>query len=338
MSEMEARIAAYLAHRLPAAHGIEIHDLSRIPGGSSQETFKLRAAWDEGKGREERWLILRRAPPAGLVAAERDAEFCVYKALADSGVPVPAVYFMEMDGEWLDRPFFIMAMAPGKPGHFWTSNDPFEGQAQAVGTHFWQHLGLLAAQDHIGRGLTGFRNGTLTKGFWSAELDRWEALLDQHEVMIEPAVRGAIRWLRANPPPDPAKPAIVHGDYRIGNFLFTPDGEITAILDWEMCHIGDPLEDVAWAVDQMWSIERQFPLETGLAAWEAASGMTIDASAFAWWRLFATVKASTIWTTAEASFVAGNSRDMALAMTAVRGLSFHRTQLLKLMTEKGAMG
>ncbi|TVV73343.1 phosphotransferase family protein [Sphingomonas solaris] len=338
MSDMEDRIAAYLAHRMPDARGIAVDDLSRIAGGSSQETFRFRAVWDEGDGPAERRLILRRAPPAGLVVAERDVEFSVYRALADSGVPVPRVYFMEMDDAWLERPFFIMAMAPGKPGHFWTSTDPFEGQAHEVGQRFWRHLGTLAAQDHAALGLTDLRNGTLGDGFWSAELRHWEALLDEHEAMTEPAVRGAIRWLRANPPSSPARPAIVHGDYRVGNFLFTPDGAISAVLDWEMCHVGDPLEDVAWAIDPMWTIESQFPLEDGLAAWETESGIAVDRVALDWWRLFACVKACAIWTTAAASFAAGRSRDMALAMTGVRGQSFHRTHLLALMADKGAMG
>ena len=105
-----------------------------------------------------------------------------------------------------------------------------------------------------------------------------------------------------------------------------------------MCHVGDPLEDIAWALDPMWSIESQFSLEEGLAAWESASGQRADKVALTWWRIFAAVKACSIWTTAEASFTAGRSRDMALAMTAVRGQSFHRTHLLKLMAEKGVMG
>ena len=338
MTDMEAQIAAWLAHRLPQARGIAVDQLARIPGGSSQETFKLRAVWDEGHGAAERWLILRRAPPAGLVVAERDVEYVVYAALAGSGVPVPKVHFLELDGAWLERPFFVMDMAPGKPGHFWTSTDPFEGQAREVGTRFWHHLGQLAAQDHAALGLQGLRNGTLASGFWSAELAHWEALLDEHETLIEPAVRGAIRWLRANPPPEPARPAIVHGDYRVGNFLFTADGAISAVLDWEMCHVGDPLEDIAHATDPMWTIETQFPLDEGLALWEAASGRTVDPAALAWWRLFATVKLCAIWTTAEASFAAGRSRDMALAMSAVRGASFHRTRLLALMAQTGAIG
>jgi len=162
--------------------------------------------------------------------------------------------------------------------------------------------------------------------------------VDQGEDLIEPAVRGAIRWLRRNPPPDPAKPAIVHGDYRSGNFLFLPDGTISAILDWEMCHIGDPLEDIAWAINAMWSMERHMPLDAALPIWEAASGQRVDRDALDWWRLFVAVKACAIWTTAEASFQDGTSREMIIALTALRASHFHRKEILERMAARGAMG
>lgn len=334
MSDMETRLAAYLAHRMPDAQGIVVDQFARIPGGSSQETSKFRAVWDG----VERWLIARRAPEKGLVEAERDLEYTVYSALADSDVPVPRVHFLELDPIWLDRPFFIMEMAPGKPGHFYLSDDPYEGQAAQVGARFWRHLGELAAIDHRAVGLAGLRNGELSGGLWSAELNHWEAVLDAKEHMVEPVPRGAIRWLRRNPPLEAPKSAIVHGDYRVGNFLFTGEGSISAVLDWEMCHIGDPLEDVAWALNAMWPMTRYFPLEDGLALWEAASGMRIDRASLDWWRLFAAVKACAIWATGEHSFASGESRDMTVAMTAVRAQSFHRTEIIGIMAAKGAMG
>ena len=247
---------------------------------------------------------------------------------------MPGVHFLELDPVWLDRPFFIMDMMPGKPGHFWTSDDPFEGQAAAIARLFWQHLGQLAALDHGALGLEGLRNGSANAGFAALELAHWEAMLDAGEAVVEPIVRAAIRRLRREPPPPAAKPAIVHGDYRVGNFLFTPqDGRITAILDWEMAHIGDPLEDIAWALDAMWSMDRYFPMEEGLAIWEQASGMAVDRAALDWWRLFACVKACGIWTTAEASFAAGRSREMVVALTALRANHFHRKQILARLAE-----
>ena len=166
-------------------------------------------------------------------------------------------------------------------------------------------------------------------------MDWWEAIFRKGEGVTEPIVHAAIRWLRRNPPPAAAKPAIVHGDYRAGNFLFTPDGQISAILDWEMCHIGDPLEDVAWAIDPFWPMTRHLPLDEGLAAWERASGMIVDRTALAWWRLFTAVKASAIWATAEASFTAGPAREMVVGMSGLRAGHFHRKLILDLMAERG---
>lgn len=336
--DLAGRIAAYLAHRMPGARDVLVDELARIYGGSSQETFRLRAGWNEGGETSERRLILRRDAPAGLVVAERDLEFNVYQALAGRGIPIPRVYFLELDSVWLDRPFFIMDLCPGKPGNPFSPDDPYDGHGETIAREFWSILGRLAAIDHRAAGLDGLRNGAARSGFWSLELDRWEAILDGQEAVIEPSIRGAMRWLRRNPPPEPAKPAIVHGDYRSGNFLFTPDGRISAILDWEMCHIGDPMEDIVWGTDPFWPITRHLPLEEGLACWEAASGMALDRATLDWWRLFAAVKASVIWNTAEASFISGKNRDMTIALSGVRAGHFHRKLILKLMREKGAMG
>lgn len=331
---MEDRIAAYLQHRMPHAAGVTVDELGRIHGGSSQETFRLRARWSENDMAIERRLILRREPPSGLVVAERDLEYTVYAALAGHDVPVPAVHFLELDGRWLDRPFFVMDMMPGKPGHFYFA-DPYEGKDREVAIAFWRHLGTLASLDHRALGLEGLRNGGAGDRFWARELDHWEAILDANEHVIEPVTRAALRWLRRNPPPEPAKPAIVHGDYRSGNFLFLPeDGRISAILDWEMAHIGDPLEDVAWAIDASWPMTRHMPLDEGLAIWSKASGTAVDRDALDWFRIFAGVKACGIWTTAEASFTGGRSQEMVVAVSGFRSNPGHRRIILDLIGPK----
>lgn len=335
MTGMEQRIAAYLAHRMPAARDVQVDECARIQGGSSQETYRLRAQWHEDCQAIERRLILRRAPPAGLVVAERDIEFTVYHALAGSHVPVPGVHWFEADPHWLDRAFFIMDLMPGKPGHFYSSADPYDGHGEAIARQFWRHLGTLASIDHHALGLSTLRNGTADDSFWLHELNWWAEIFHKGEGVIEPIIHAAIRWLRRNPPPPALKPAIVHGDYRAGNFLFTPDGTISAILDWEMCHIGDPLEDVAWAIDPFWPMTRHLSLDQGLAEWEQASGLIIDRAALDWWRLFSAVKASAIWVTAEASFTQGPVREMVVGMSGIRAGHFHRKVILDYMAQRG---
>ncbi len=332
---MEDRIARYLSHRMPQARDVAVHDLARIAGGSSQETFRFRAVWREGVETVERALILRRAPVAGTVVVQQDLEFNVYAALAGRGVPVPHAHFLELDPQWLDRSFFIMDLCPGKPGSF-SDADPYPGIDAEIARQFWRHLGTLAAIDHRAIGLDHLRNGAATGRFWARELDHWEAILDEGELYVEPIVRGAIRWMRANPPPEPRKPAITHGDYRSGNFLFMPDGRISAILDWEMCHISDPLEDIAWALDPLWSMARHLPEAESLAIWEEASEMTVDREALDWWRLFAPVKGCGIWTTAEASIAEGRSGEMIVLGAAVLAGRVHRNAVLTRMIERGA--
>jgi aminoglycoside phosphotransferase (APT) family kinase protein len=334
---IETRLAAYLTHRMPAVQAVAISDFARIHGGGSQEMFRFRASWSEGGEVIERPMILRREPPAGMVEAERDLEYKAYRALAQTTLPLPRAHFLELDGRWLDRPFFIMDMAPGKPGHFYVPGDPYDGHGAAIARQFWHHLGTLAALDHRELGLQSLRNGEASDQLWARELRFWENQLIANETAAEPVLRGALRHMRRNPPPAPAHPSVVHGDYRAGNFLFTPDGQISAILDWEMCHIGDPLEDVAWAIDVMWPMTRHLPLKESLEIWSAASGTPVDLDALDWWRLFSAFKASVLWLTAARSFADGRSREMVLAMSAIQGGHLHRTEILKLMEARGAM-
>ena len=179
MSSLESQIAAYLAHRMPEATDIVVDELGRIYGGSSQETFRFHAHWSEDGKAIDRRLILRRDATAGLVVAERDLEYNVYRALAGQGLPIPGVYFLELDPNWLDRPFFIMDMCPGKPGSPFVPTDPYDGHGTAIGEQYWSILGKLAAIDHKAVGLESLRNGTATSGFWALELDRWEGILNE---------------------------------------------------------------------------------------------------------------------------------------------------------------
>jgi aminoglycoside phosphotransferase (APT) family kinase protein len=156
---------------------------------------------------------------------------------------------------------------------------------------------------------------------WRRELDYWAGVIDADEQHPQPIVRAAIRRLRRDPPPPASRVSVVHGDYRAGNFLHDGAGRILAILDWEMAHLGDPLEDIGWAMDPLWSnppdgrISGMVARDEALAIWRQASGLAIDERAMAWWSLFASVKGQAIWTSAAKEWRDGGFAEPILAFS-----------------------
>jgi aminoglycoside phosphotransferase (APT) family kinase protein len=145
--------------------------------------------------------------------------------------------------------------------------------------------------------------------------------MDADEQHPQPIVRAAIRALRRKPPPPAQAIRVVHGDYRTGNFLHDGAGKILAVLDWEMVHLGDPLEDLGWALDPLWShfeadkAAGMLPRDEALAIWRQTSGLEVDDEALAWWSLFNAVKGQTIWTSAAKEYRDGGFKDPVLAIS-----------------------
>lgn len=328
------QIKNYLSAKWPDTDDLDVTGLRRIYGGSSKETYRFIAEWSDAGERKSQQIILRREPEAGLVVSEDELEFTVYKALEGRGLAVPRAFFFESDPSLLGRPFCMIELLPGVAANPF-AEDAYGEHEVVIARQFWRDLGSLAAIDTTGLALETVRGARTPDGVWTAELDHWEKILKSDELLTEPIVWAAIRWLRNNPPPAPKAISIVHGDYRSGNFLYTEEGKLSAILDWEMCHLGDPLEDIAWAINPFWTITRHLPLEEGLAIWEEASGLPIDREALAWWRLFAAVKACVIWTTGGASFARKLSQELMIVLSYINAGHFHRSEILSMMREKG---
>ncbi len=103
-----------------------------------------------------------------------------------------------------------------------------------------------------------------------------------------------MRWLRENPPADHPK-ALVHGDFRLGNFLIEPDG-VRAVLDWELAHLGNPIEDLGWLCVRSWRFGAEPPVgglgtrDQLLEGYERATGYRPAAAELHWWEVFGTLK------------------------------------------------
>ena len=335
---LEPRLATYIATRMADAADIAVDSLERISGGASRETYRFRLSWRAGGEARERKLILRRDPPASLIDTERRVEFEAYRAFLGSAVPVPEMLWLEEASEALDHPFFIAQELTGfqaAPQMLFAGG--YDAVLPKVAERKWTILGEIARADPIALGLDKWMPVPAPDEAWRRELAHWEAILDSDEAEPLPIVRAAIRWLKANPPPPAQKLSVVHGDYRTGNFLYDEAGEIHGVLDWEMAHLGDPLEDLGWGFNPVWQFGRP-GLEGGLIAkdraiaiWERASGLKADPAALHWWTLFNCMKGQGIWVGSARAFIDGGNREPIMVYPAWWLLNAQDRAILKVM-------
>jgi aminoglycoside phosphotransferase (APT) family kinase protein len=324
MQELAERIAAYAAHRMPQATDVAASHVDRIHGGASRETYRFRLRHREAGREVERRLILRRDPPGSLIETDRAAEFAAYRAFHGSAVPVPEALWLESDSRWLDHPFFVMEELVG----FEASPQailapPYLQHHERLAREKWSILGAIAAADPEKLGLAGALEVIDPAAAWRRELDHWTAVIDEDELAPQPIARAAIRRLRRAPPPPPRRLHVVHGDFRTGNFLYDAEGAIRGILDWEMAHLGDPVEDLAWSLNRVWCWGRDERVgglttkENAIHIWEQASGLRADPEALRWWELFSSVKGLAIWISGGHEYQEGTNKDPVLAFSSI---------------------
>lgn len=314
--DLAARLEAYYSETVSPGTCVKITAITRIPGGASRETYSV----DAEIGGQPRGLILRRDPAASLIDTDRAVEFAAIRSVhGHGGLPVPEALALETDPAPLGGAFFLMSRIDGG-----IPLNPFkiadiEPHRETIGRQFFHHLGAIAAVPVQSAPLADLVDMPAPEACWQRELDYWAGEIAQDQMKPEPIAEAAIRWLRANPPPPAQRLSIIHGDYRSGNFLHDEAGTMTAILDWEMAHIGDPYEDLAWATDPLWSggdrarAAGLLPWPDAIAIWQNASGCAFDPQAFEWWSIFASVKGLGIWISAAKAFAEGENDDPILA-------------------------
>jgi aminoglycoside phosphotransferase (APT) family kinase protein len=320
--ELGGALQRYLARAWPHLDDFSIVDVQQIPGGASRETYRVAARFREQGIAVERGFILRRDPPSSLIDTDRAWEYRTYAAVYPTDVPVPEPLILEEDapGELL-RPFSITAEIPGcetSIANF--ASEDYASLREHIGTQKWQILGRLAAMDPQQLGVTEFMPTPAPAECAQRELDYWAGVIETDALQPQPIAAAAIRWLRRQSPPPAQKLCLVHGDFRSGNFLYDRAGTIRGVLDWEMAHIGDPLEDLAWSLDPLWGWPEQrlagglLPRRRAIEIWSKASGLDCDAAAFRWWQVFASVKALAIWISSTEDFANGSTKEPILAM------------------------
>jgi len=315
------RLSAYFARRLAPGVDARVTALTRMSEGFSQETFRADVAYRVGGREETASYVLRRQPAAGLLEPyDTEPEFRVIAALAASAVRAPRVLWYERDPAAFERPFYVMELAPGTvPLPVIVDGKPvFDDDARArLGEDFVANLVALHAVDWRAANLDFLGVPPTGTGAAARELARWEGYIARAGGPPRPMLTEAVLWLRrALPVTDEI--TLVHGDYRTGNFL-VDGGRIVAILDWEMVHLGDPMEDLGWACMALWRGESPYMChllerERLYARYEELSGRRVDRARVHFYEVLATVKMAAIMLTGLHAFREGRTRDLRMAL------------------------
>lgn len=313
LDDLARKLTAYLSQVWTAQ--VSHAHIEQIPGGASRETYRLRILVNG----EPRGVILRRDPPSSLIDTERALEYHTYEAAWHAGIPVPEPLLLEEDPLVLERPFSLMAEVTGCESAIANLAEPrFEAARSIIASRKWTLLGELARRNIDELGVTRFMETPSHPA--ERELEYWAGVIHADALTRQPVAEAAIRWLRRHLPKPSGQLCLVHGDFRSGNFLYNEAGEIPALLDWEMAHIGDPLEDLAWSLDPLWGWPDKrlagglLPREDAITLWEQASGFTVDRAAFRWWQVFASLKGLAIWISSSEDFANGTTKDPILAI------------------------
>jgi aminoglycoside phosphotransferase (APT) family kinase protein len=241
--------------------------IRKFSGGQSNPTFWIA---DETRG-----YVLRKKPPGKLLPKAHmiEREYRVMAALADSGVPVPRVFTLCEDESVIGTPFFVMEHVYGRG--FWDVRMPGSSASErrAIYDEFARVLAAIHAVDVQAAGLGDYGR---PQGYLARQIKLWTKQYRACETRVVPAMEALVRWLPEQDP-GPDEVALVHGDYRLDNLLFAPDGpRCVAVLDWELSTLGHPLADLAYAV---MAYEVELPNVGGLAGRDlAACGIPDEAT------------------------------------------------------------
>jgi aminoglycoside phosphotransferase (APT) family kinase protein len=291
------------------AREFRLFDLAPISAsGNAREPWRFDVSWESGCDAYALSCAMLVKAAAGQLETRLEDEFAVLEAVRAIPGLAPRPLWLDVEGRWIGRPFFVSTLEPGHamlPG----SEGPFDAETRSAARDLAGAAARLHGFDWASSPLAG-RFGR-PKNAASAQIDYWSELLGRHRIGTQPALDYALTWLRANRP-EPAEIVLVHGDLRFGNFLQL-GGRLTALLDWEMAHLGDPHEDLAWAYRSSWTPEAHLSFDEFLAAYADAGGRAVDRRRLRFWRMFSEFKHSVISLTGARSFADGRTRNLRLA-------------------------
>ncbi len=339
-AERVGRIEAWI--RSASGEGAaRVHKLRRLAGGSSRQVWSLEL--ELGPGRSQA-LALRHDPTGGakqsLAGAGLAGEFRVLAAAHAARVPVPRVHWCCDDLSILGGAFYLMDLIEGETIAPRILREPALAAARAkLPEQLGRALARIHAVDVAGAKLDFLPAPPPGTSSPAAQLQQLRATFDAAP-SPNPTGELVFRWLEQNLPPERGR-TLVHGDFRIGNVIVGPEG-LRAVIDWELPHIGDPHEDLAWMCTRTWRFGRpDLPVggvgerEPFYRAYEDESGRKLDRDALRYWEILGSAKVLGVWIHQVNSYLTGILPSVEQA-TIGRRMPETELDLLELLDPEGA--
>jgi aminoglycoside phosphotransferase (APT) family kinase protein len=329
---LAARLAASVRARLGA--DVTIEGPKRLAGGASREIWLFTARHADGR---EEPLVLRRDPPGHVIESSRAGEFTLLETAAAAGVPVPRVRWCAAEADGLGSAFVMDFVAGETIARKLLRDAEYAAARSALPAQLASALAGIHRMDPDAAALAHLTRPDAGTTPASAELARFDGIYRAITPDPHPAFELAFRWL-AQRVPAPRRLVVVHGDYRVGNVIVGPEG-LRAVIDWELTHVGDPMEDVGWLCVRSWRFGASLPVgglcerERFFEAYERAGGDPVDPAVARWWEVFGNLRWG-IMTIMQAQTFLGGVKNVELASIGRRTCETE-LELLELMDGSG---
>jgi aminoglycoside phosphotransferase (APT) family kinase protein len=287
-----------IAARAQELVGAPVKNVRRLSAGASRAMWSVDAVRPDGSVEE---LIVRTDPRGANRPTGPVPEASLLRAAAEAGVPVPRIVAEDdehlvverIEGETIPRKIL--------------RDEEYAGALPKLAAQCGEALAAIHSipLDQV-RGLDAQAD----------VVETWRAMLDGFD-QPHPTFELALRWLDERRPPATGA-GVVHGDFRNGNLIVGPEG-LRAVLDWELAHVGDPMEDLGWLCVKAWRFGVDRPVggfgerEELFAAYEGASGRTVDAAVVRWWEVLGTLKWGIMCIAQAFTHLSGTVRSIELA-------------------------
>lgn len=280
-----------------------VRDITRVTAGASKSIWTFVAT----TGGRDRELVLRRDPIENQRPQNMAQEAAVIRAAGEVGVPVPQIIDSGDADAGLQAPFIIMSRVHGET---LPQRNLRDEKVQTNRTQLAEDLGRAIAQIQQ---IPVDCAPTIT---YHDDVAQFES--DYRAGGLLPAMEIGWRWLHENAAPRRER-VFVHGDFRHGNLMIA-DGRLAAVLDWELPHIGDPLEDIGWVSTKAWRFGHPEvvggfgPIDALLDGYESVAGWRPDERDVLWWSVFGSIRWGTMCRRQAARTLVGDEDSLELAL------------------------